>query len=111
VSAAAVRIQDTVVLPGAEVVSWTAKLRAEYVPGAVGRGLILESIAREHVDTDAVAVHILWTLPSVGAFFGMRSRAGTDPAVADFWAATDAVALRRTRHVTAVDPVDEEVSA
>ncbi len=98
------RIHDTVVLHRGDVESWTERLHREYAPGAARRGLALDSVAHEHVGTDAVAVHILWTLPGVRAFFGMRAAAGTDPAVAAFWSATDKIAVRRERHVTAVDP-------
>lgn len=107
------RVHDTVVLRRDDVDSWTDRLRREYVPGAAGRGLTLASVAHEHVGTDTVAVHILWTLPGVGAFFGMRAAAGADPDVAAFWSATDKVAVRRERHVTAVTPEfsDLEVGA
>lgn len=99
---ARVRIHDTVVLPIGEVAGWIGGLHRDYVPGAAARGLALESVAREHVGADTVAVHILWTLPSVGAFFGMRAAAGADPAVAEFWGGTDRIAVERRRHVTEV---------
>lgn len=98
-----VRILDTVVLRGADVDAWTAAWRHDYLPGAVQRGLTLVESWREHVDTDAIAVHTLWKLPGAKAFFGMRAAAGADPAVAAFWADTDALAVRRTRHVGLVD--------
>ncbi|MGW0662607.1 hypothetical protein [Streptodolium elevatio] len=100
----AVRIHDTVVLQRGHADSWTERLRREYAPGAARRGLALESVAREHVGTDTVAVHILWTLPGIRAFFGMRAAAGTDPSVAAFWSATDEIAVRRERRVTAPEP-------
>lgn len=103
--APAVRVHDTVVLRRGDADSWTERLRREYAPGAARRGLTLESVAREHVGTDTVAVHILWTLPGIRAFFGMRAAAGTDPSVAAFWSATDSIAVRRERHVTALDAV------
>lgn len=109
-TAAQVRIHDVVVLPCAEVTAWTGEFRREYVPGAVRRGLTLDSVAHEHVGTDTTAVHILWTLPTVGAFFGMRHQAGTDPSVAAFWAATDARAVRRERHVQSLEQLDEEAT-
>ncbi|MDI2131963.1 NIPSNAP family protein [Yinghuangia seranimata] len=111
-AAAPVRVQDTVVLAHGEVAAWEADFRTRYVPGAERRGLTLAEVWHEHVGTADVAVHILWTLPSIGAFYGMRAAAGADPEVARFWADTDAVAVRRERHIAHVQPIDaQEASA
>ncbi|MGV9412060.1 hypothetical protein ACWDOP_19275 [Nocardia sp. NPDC003693] len=98
---AGVRVLDRVVLPADRVEDWLAGWRADYVPGAFTRGLRAPHVWRAHLGADAVALHIVWELPGIYDFYGMRAAAGADPAVAEFWARTDALALERQRHVLA----------
>ncbi|MFB7717648.1 hypothetical protein [Nocardia sp. NPDC056100] len=98
----AVRVLDRVILPADQVEDWLARWRTDYLPGATARGLLGPQLLREHAGTDAVALQIIWELPGIYDFYGMRAAAAADPAVTEFWAATDALALGRERHVMAV---------
>ncbi|WP_067710789.1 hypothetical protein [Nocardia yamanashiensis] len=97
----AVRILDRVVLPADRADDWLARWRADYVPGATARGMRDPQVWREHAGADSVAWQIIWELPGIYDFYGMRGMAGADAAVTRFWAETDAVALARERHVLA----------
>jgi hypothetical protein len=98
--ATAVTIFDDLLLPAAAVDEWFVRWRADYLPAATERGLQLTGAWRGFTeDPETVAVVIQWTLPTVGAFFGSRGRAGADRTVTDFWAATDRLAISRERRV------------
>jgi hypothetical protein len=106
-----VQVLDVVVLAGDDVEEWLRRWRAEYLPGAVGRGMAEERVWRAWTGPDTVMVRILWSLPDSGAFFAARAAAGADPRVAAFWAYTDETALDRDRHVLEpVSRVHEEVA-
>ncbi|MFF1355050.1 hypothetical protein [Streptomyces sp. NPDC058297] len=94
-----VQVLDVVVLAGDDAEEWLRRWRAEYLPGALGRGMAEERVWRAWTGPDTVAVRILWSLPDSGAFFAARAAAGADPRVAAFWAYTDEIALDRDRHV------------
>ncbi|GAB0103791.1 hypothetical protein JMUB6875_27650 [Nocardia sp. JMUB6875] len=97
-----VRVLDRIVLPADRAEDWLSRWRGEYLPGAAARGLRSPQVLREHTGADSVAVQIIWELPGIYDFYGMRGAAAADPAVAAFWLDTDAVALTRERHVLAV---------
>jgi len=72
-----------------------------YLPGAKARGM---SLARSWI-APPVAVSaapntlwVLWELPDIGAWWGMRARAGADPALVTFWAEVDRRCVKRDRH-------------
>jgi hypothetical protein len=96
-----IAIVDRVTLAAGEAQPWIARLRAEYAPAAAGRGMHLTGTWCSHVDADAVEVLVLWELADVAAFWAMRNAARSDPSVDDWWAATDATAIRRDRRVYA----------
>ena len=96
-----VTIVDRVTLPRAEADDWIRRLHREYRPDAEARGYTLAGVRRARAaHGHAVEVVVEWHLPGPRAFF--RSRAGShDPAVLAWWAATDGVALARSRSVEA----------
>ncbi|MFE3190446.1 hypothetical protein ACFXHA_15635 [Nocardia sp. NPDC059240] len=100
--ATAVRVVDRIVLPVDRAEDWLTHWRGEYLPGATARGLRAPQVLREYTGADSVAVQIVWELPGIYDFYGMRGAAAADPAVAAFWSRTDAVAVTRERHVLAV---------
>ncbi|UFS96171.1 hypothetical protein [Nocardia huaxiensis] len=102
VSAAPVHVLDRVILPAERVESWLRAWRRDYLPGAVQRGLRAPHVWRAHHDPDSVELHISWELSGIYEFYGMRGAAAADPAVARFWAETDAIAVARERQVMAV---------
>ncbi|MGW1951122.1 hypothetical protein ACWCRC_43740, partial [Streptomyces sp. NPDC001940] len=71
-----VQILDVVLLATDDVDEWLRRWRAEYLPGAVGRGMAEERLWRAWTGPDTVAVRILWSLPDSGAFFAARAAAG-----------------------------------
>ncbi|MBL1078507.1 hypothetical protein JK358_29290 [Nocardia sp. 2] len=98
-----VRVVDRVVLPVHRVDTWLESWRTDYVPGATARGLRDPHVWRSHHDPDSVELHITWELAGIYEFYGMRGAAAADPAVARFWADTDAIALHRQRDVLALE--------
>lgn len=100
--ATAVRVVDRIVLPADRAEDWLTRWRSDYLPGATARGLRSPQVLHQHTGTDSVAVQIIWDLPGIYDFYGMRGAAAADPAVSAFWSDTDAVALTRERHVLAV---------
>jgi hypothetical protein len=99
-----VTIVDRVTLPRVEAPAWRTRLHAEYRPRAEARGYALVSIRETGAAFPrAVEVVVEWALPDVRSFW--RARASShDPATLAWWAATDAVALARTRSVLATVP-------
>ncbi|WP_067544311.1 hypothetical protein [Nocardia crassostreae] len=100
-----VRVLDRVVLPADRADDWLSRWRTDYLPGATARGLRDPHVWREHTGADSVALQIVWELPGIYDFYGMRGAVKADREVARFWAETDAVALTRERHVMAVQEV------
>ncbi|HEX4430549.1 MAG TPA: hypothetical protein VHZ96_14875 [Frankiaceae bacterium] len=97
---APVTIFDEVVLPAGSVDAWLDRWRAEYVPGALRRGLVLRGVWRGHTeDAEQSVVVIQWSLATIEAFFASRGQAGADPSVTSFWEATDQLAISRNRRV------------
>jgi hypothetical protein len=92
-------VADRVVLANRDVPSWLATLESGYLPGALARGMTRAGLWTRHAGPDTTAVHVRWTLPHSSAFFRMRGAAAADPGVAAFWAATDVLALDRSREV------------
>ncbi|MFI0350719.1 hypothetical protein [Actinomadura sp. 9N407] len=98
-----VNVLETIVLPADEEGRWLERWREDYLPAARSRGLRHERTWRSHEGPDTIALHILWWLSSPYDFYAMRTAAGRDPSVAEFWAATDTVARTRERRVMAVE--------
>ncbi|MGW0994365.1 NIPSNAP family protein [Streptomyces sp. NPDC002523] len=106
-----VQVIDTVVLAGDRVRPWLRRWRADYLPGAQGRGMVAERVWRSWTGPDTVAVRVLWSLPDSAAFFAARAVAKNDPGVAAFWSRTDEMALDRDRQVLEPVDLDEESNA
>jgi hypothetical protein len=96
---AGIKVVDRVTLSRADAAAWVRRLRADYEPVAVARGLHLDGVWETRADApNAVELVVVWTLPDVRSFW--RARAGAaDPAVAAWWQHTDALALSRSRRV------------
>ncbi|MEV0599959.1 hypothetical protein AB0I82_11775 [Streptomyces sp. NPDC050315] len=101
-----VQVLDLVVLPAGEVEPWLRRWRADYLPGALGRGMVAERLWRTWTGPDTVAVRVLWSLTDSGAFFVARAVSAGDQRVTEFWARTDEIALDRDRQV--LEPVGLE---
>lgn len=74
---------------------------ASYTPGAIARGMTLASTwVSPPVATPGAAntLWVLWQVPDIGAWWGMRSRAGFDPTLPAYWAEVDKLCSRRDRH-------------
>ena len=92
-----VAILDRVTLPRRKAGPWIERLHREYRPTAEARGLTLAGLWQTRAeDPHAVEVVVLWTLPGAHEFFGTRA---TSHEASAWWRETDAVALRRERHV------------
>jgi hypothetical protein len=97
-----VTIFDEVVLPIGVIDAWLERWRAEYLPGALRRGLHLQGSWRGHTDDPEHAVVVIqWNLPTSAAFFASRAQSRVDPGVTEFWDATDQLAVSRNRRVLA----------
>jgi NIPSNAP protein len=96
-----VTIVDRVTLGAGDAMAWLGRLRSDYAPGAERRGMQLAAAWWSHVGPDAVEVTVRWDLADVAAFWAMRRAAGQDPAVLEWWTATDALATARSRNVCA----------
>jgi NIPSNAP protein len=94
-----IAILDRVTLPADAAPTWLDRMRAEYAPAASQRGMRLNGAWSSPVDPDAVELCVLWELTDIAAFWRMRAAALSDPSVAAFWDATDAIALERHRRV------------
>ena len=95
----AVKVVDRVTLPRSRADAWIERMAREYRPLAEGRGFTLAGLWRTRAAAPrAVDVVVEWELPDVRAWWRARA-AAADPAVVAWWAATDAVALARSRSV------------
>jgi hypothetical protein len=96
---ASVTVIDRIRLHASDAVGWMDRVRGEYASGAERRGMRLAGTCWCYVGPDAIEVTVRWELADVAAFWAMRRAAAQDEAVAEWWAATDAVALERHRSV------------
>jgi len=83
--------------------------RTRYLPGAERRGMRLASEWRAPAAARAGAAaewQLLWALPDVAAWWGMRGQASVDPEVAAFWAEADRHLEARSRRMLV--PADAE---
>ena len=94
-------IIDRVTLAGDDAAGWLARLRAEYAPGAERRGMRLAGAWWSYVGPGSVEVTVRWELADVRSFWAMRRAAQQDPTVAQWWVATDGIAVERHRNVCA----------
>ncbi|MGH8808074.1 MAG: hypothetical protein ACREX0_09370 [Noviherbaspirillum sp.] len=79
-----------------------ALLHERYLPGIGARGLTLLNrwvSPPVAIDGEPNTLWLLWQLPSVRAYYGMRSSAGAE--VLEFWSAVDGLCRQRRRHVLA----------
>jgi len=94
-----VLVVDRVTLPRADAAAWVERMHRDYRPGAEARGFTLAGVWQTRTDrARAVEVVVEWRLPDVRAFWRARA-GGHDPATVAWWAATDALALARSRSV------------
>ncbi len=94
-----VLVVDRVTLPRAGAAAWIERMHREYRPGAEARGFTFAGVRQTRADrARAVDVVVEWRLPDVRAFWRARA-GGHDPATVAWWAATDALALARSRSV------------
>jgi len=92
-----VAILDRVTLPRGEAPGWVERLHREYRPRAEARGYRYAGSWQTHAaDAETVEVVVLWTVRGPREFFGTRARSHEATA---WWRETDAIALRRERHV------------
>lgn len=76
-------------------------IETSYKPGAIARGMtqaatwISPPVA---VPGTPNTLWVLWQVPDIGAWWGMRQRAGFDPALPAYWAEVDKLCSRRDRH-------------
>lgn len=95
-----ISIMDEIRCSAADLPTLLRRFEQDYLPEALNRNLIL----RGHWVSPPVAVAdqpntlwCQWELPDAASYYAMRS--GQTPKVAEFWAAVDALALARYRHV------------
>jgi hypothetical protein len=72
-----------------------------YAPAAAARGMKLARSWIAPPVTTSMApntVWVLWELADIGAWWGMRARAGADPETVAYWAAIDKLCNKRERH-------------
>jgi len=84
-----------------------------YAPGAEKRGMTLERVLVSPpiwLEDQSNTVIITWTLPNVGAWWGMCSLGRTDPAVLGWWAGAEKMVSRRSRKFAAASAVVSEMS-
>jgi hypothetical protein len=94
-----VLVVDRVTLPRADAAGWVERMHREYRPGAEARGFTLAGVWQTRADhRRAVEIVVEWQLGDVRSFWRARA-GGHDPATIAWWAATDALALGRTRAV------------
>jgi len=92
-----VGVLDRVTLPRRKAGPWIERMHREYRPAAEARGLTLTGMWQTRAeDPHAVEVVLLWTLPGPREFFATRA---TSHEATEWWRDTDAIALRRERHV------------
>lgn len=95
-----IQILDEILLEPEQVPALLALLEERYLPQAAPRGLTLlhrwvsPPVA---VPGELNSLWLLWQVPGVWGYYGMRSGAGAE--VPEFWAAVDELCQRRRRHV------------
>jgi hypothetical protein len=94
-------ILDQIEVPAEQLTALQNLFTERYLPGAKLRGM---NLARNWI-APPVAVPglpntlwILWELPDIGAWWNMRARAGSDPAIVAYWAEVDKLCVKRERH-------------
>jgi len=107
----AIHVLDEIVLDADRLPAVLALLDERYLPGCTPRGLSLLNrwVSPPVAVPDAPnTLWLLWQVPGVYAYYGMRSLAGAD--VRDFWSAIDTLCRLRRRHVMtrADEPLSEE---
>ena len=94
-----VTVIDQITLPQEHAEEWLSRWRADYIPAARTRGMRVVRQWRCFSAADAVSVVVLWEVPGIYEFYGMRASATADPQVSRFWQWTDTLAVARERRV------------
>lgn len=95
-----IHILDEIILQPEHIPSVFAGLERDYLPKAGKRGLTLlhrwvsPPVA---VPGELNRVWLLWQVPDIWGYYGMRSSAG--PEVFEFWSTVDSLCQQRHRHV------------
>ncbi|MFC7516787.1 hypothetical protein ACFQUU_17405 [Herbaspirillum sp. GCM10030257] len=95
-----IHVLDEIVLDAAHVPAVLTLLHERYLPGCAARGMtplnrwVSPPVA---VNGEPNTLWLLWQLPSVLAYYGMRNNASTD--LPGFWSAVDGLCRQRRRHV------------
>lgn len=95
-----IHVLDEIVVDAKHVPAVLALLQARYLHGSAARGLTLLNrwvSPPVAIPDEPNTLWLLWQLPGVLAYYGMRAAAG--PEVIEFWSAVDQLAHRRRRHV------------
>lgn len=103
-------IIDRVVVRPGRAREFVDRYFAEYVPGAVERGMTLERVLVSPpvwFDDDSNTVTILWTVAGAQGWWEMTWKGRPDKALGQWWAAMDELVESRTRTMAAgADDVD-----
>lgn len=94
-------ILDQFDIPSSNVGPLLSLLEAEYLPGALRRGMTRRATWQSPPVAlpDATnTLWVMWEVPDVGAWWNMRFQSGADPSVAAYWRAADALCAKRQRH-------------
>lgn len=95
-----IRILDEITLDAEHIDTVMQNLAELYLPSCGERGLSLEQrwvSPPVAVPGQANTLWLLWQVPDVWGYYGMRSRLG--PQAMQFWARVDGLCLSRRRHV------------
>lgn len=104
-------IVDEVVTKPGQARGFIDRYLAEYAPGAKGRGMTLDRVLVSppiwFADQENT-ITISWTVPGVGAWWGMTAQGRHDPSIGEFWTDIDELVQHRARRMTAAaTDVDE----
>lgn len=94
-------ILDQIEVDAAQIKALDTLFTERYLPRAQQRGMTL---ARRWISPPLATANtpntlwLLWELPDIAAVWAMRFRSGADPDTQPFWAAVDALCVRRERH-------------
>lgn len=97
-----IHVLDEIVVDARHLPAVLALLQERHPPGSAARGLTLLNrwvSPPVAVPDEPNTLWLLWQLPGVLAYYGMRGATGPD--VIEFWSAVDGLCLTRRRHVLA----------
>lgn len=95
-----IHILDEIILNPDHIPAVLAELEKSYMPGAAERGLTLLQRWTSPpvvVPGEMNRLWLLWQVPDVWGYYGMRGSAGAE--VVEFWSAVNTLCQQRHRHV------------